>query len=210
MELKDYLALIKPYWWILVVLPLLFAVVGYVGTVRRPATFEASTTLTVEKPQAVPQATAPFYQYDEYYSQVAASLFADTVANWLRSPGPVVEIYQKAGLTPPQGPAAVVGRTFRVSKGEDTTVITLTVQHTDRGNAVLIVETAKSVLNSKVDELKSRNNDPSYFQLAATPAEVFEAKTNPILVGLMGVVSGFVVSLVLVLLWASLRPTRRA
>ena len=209
MEFTDYLSILRRYAALVAGTTILFFSLGYLGTVRRPPSFEASTTLTVEKPQSIPQATSQFYQYDEYYSQLASTLFADTIANWLRSPGPVVEIYQKAGLTPPQGSAAVVGRTFRVSKGEDTTVITLTVQDRDSGDAAKIIETAKGVLNAKVDELKTRNNDPSYFTLAATPAEVFRLRQNPVMTALLGAVSGLFVSLVVAFVLASLKAPRR-
>lgn len=209
MELRDYLAMLKPYTWLLVGIPVLFAFIGYIGTVRRPPTFEASTTLTVEKPQAIPQVASNFYQYDEYYSQLAAALFADTIANWLRSPGPVVEVYEQAGLTPPEGGAAEIARTFRVSKGDKTTVITLTVQNREGGNAARIAEAAKSVINRKVDELRVRNNDPNYFSIDMTAAKVFEVSTNPYLIAILGLVTGLVVALVFAFLLAAIRPVRQ-
>jgi capsular polysaccharide biosynthesis protein len=209
MELREYVELLRRYAWLIVGLPVAFFVIGYVVTVNRPPNFEASTTLTVEKPQAVPQATSPFYQYDEYYSQLAAALFADTIANWLRSPGPVVEIYGQADLPPPSGSAAQVARTFRVSKGQEASVITLTVADRNRDNAAKLIEVAKSVVNAKVDELRARNSDQSYFTVAATPAEVFEFTINPYLTAILGAVTGLIIALVFGLLFASLAPRRQ-
>lgn len=208
MEFREYVSLVARFTPLIVGLTLTFMIVGYVGTIRRPPRFEATTTLTVEKPQATAQSGSLFYQFDEYYSQLAAALFADTIANWLRSPATVVEIYEKAGQVPPVGSAAQVGRTFRVSKAEDTTVITLTVEEVDRATAENIIETAKSVINAKVDELKARNNDPSYFAVAATPAKVFEIKTDPTLTALLGGVTGLIVSLVVAFVLTSLSPWR--
>jgi len=208
MEFREYVALLARYTPLIVGLTLLFVIVGYTGTSQRPPRFEGSTTLPVEKPQSVPQAGSPFYQFDEYYSQLASALFADTIANWLRSPATVVEIYEMAGLAPRTGSAAQVGRTFRVSKAEDTTVITLTAVEPDRVTATSVIETAKSVINAKVDELKLRNNDPSYFVVAATPAKVFEIKTNPLLSAILGGVSGLIVSLVLASVLTTLWPRR--
>lgn len=209
MELRDYLAMLRPYIWLIVGIPILLFVVGYIGTLRRPPTFEASTTLTVEKPQAVSQTTSTFYQYDEYYSQLAATLFADTIANWLRSPGPVVEVYEQAGLPPPQGNAAEIARTFRVNKGDETTVITLTVQDQEGGNAAMLAESAKSIINRKVDELRVRNNDPNYFSVDMTAAKVFEVTQNPWIIAILGAVTGLVVALVLAFLLVAIRPVKK-
>lgn len=211
MELADYLTIIRRYAVLVVAIPILFAVVGYIGTLRRPPKYEGSTTLTVEKPQAAPQAASAFYQYDEYYSQLASTLFADTIANWLRSPDPVVEIYATAGLPVPSGGAAEVARTFRVSKGEETTVITLTIQDKDEGNAAKIIEAAKTVINKKVDELRVRNGgDPSYFSIDMTAAQVFTSQDNPVIIAILGAISGLILAFVLVFSFAFLRVGKRS
>jgi capsular polysaccharide biosynthesis protein len=209
MELKDYAQLLRPYFLLILGATVTFFVAGYLITLRKPPTFEASTTITVAKPLAAPPAESNYYQYDQYYSQLASAQFADTIANWLRSPGPVVEIYQKANLPPPSGSAAVVARTFRVSKGEDTTVISVTVKDKSEANALKIIETVKSEINNKIEELKSLNRDVGLFSVLTTPTSVFEVKTHPLISALLGGISGFVTFLVLSLLLATLSPRKR-
>lgn len=208
MELRDYLHILRPYLALLIAIPVGLFLLGYVLSARQPVKYDASTTLTVEKQQAVPQAASNFYQYDKYYAQLAGTIFADTVAGWLRSPGPVVEIYTRAGLPVPSGSAADVGRVFRVGKGQNTTVMVLTVTDVSADNARKIIETAKSVVNDKIAELKSKNNDPSYFLISSTPTETFTVKPQPILTALLGGISGLIVAFALAFILAYLFPAR--
>lgn len=97
MELRDYLKIISKRIWILVVVTLVVTLGSYLFTASKPITFEGSTSINVVIKQST-TSKPDFYQYDNYYSIQASSLFADTVVDWLQDPSNVESIYSQANV----------------------------------------------------------------------------------------------------------------
>ena len=98
MELKGYLKIIRKYWVIIVILPLVSTLIAFYVTRNQPLSFEGSITLIVSPTASENRVDPPYYEYDGYYAVQSSQIFASTIANWFTSPDVVFAIYDEADI----------------------------------------------------------------------------------------------------------------
>lgn len=176
MEVKDYFKVITKNLWIIILITAIFAVVAYFVALNKPASYQASTAISVVK-----QSTAnsqDFYTFDNYYTIQAAGVFSDSLVGLFASPSFVSETFQKAGYEIPDTGIKSLAKIFTAKKQVATSaVVTVNFSDNDEIKARKIIETATTQIKQYVES--SYTGKTGNFEITATePVVVTAPKTT--------------------------------
>jgi capsular polysaccharide biosynthesis protein len=204
MELRDYLKILGNSWLTIALITLAAAGLAAAWSKAQPSKYESSVTMVVNKPNTIPQRSVEYFQYDKYYSIQASSLFADTLTAWLSSPSTAQEIYVKAGLPVPDVNLKKLSRIFKPSRMQPAT-ISLTVREDEKVEAEKLINAAVAVMQDKTTQQHEGDDPDHYFSLISGAVATAELKQDTLLNVAIGLLSGLVLSLILVFMRDYLR-----
>ncbi len=194
MELKDYLEIIKKRIWWLIVIVIITTVGTYWFTVSQPVTYDASSYVNILiKPENTQN-----YEYDNYYSLQAGSLFVDRVINWLQDPSNVTDIYADAQLSVPATNISNLTKIINAKKKAPATV-TILINDKNSQTAQALVNSTKDFISKKTQELTDKGSIKN-IDLDISKTLVSENKPNVMINTIIGFVSGIVLGLVMIFL----------
>lgn len=136
---------------IIISLIIIAVLAGYIFTITRPTSYEASTLLILHKKPEPQEKRTDFYQYDNYYAIQAAGLEADNLSVIIASPSAVKEIYEKAEISLPVIALKKLAKTFKTKKVLAINVLDIFIEKPSEQEAKLLVKTAAEVLREKTD-----------------------------------------------------------
>ncbi len=205
MDIKDYAAIIKKNGVLLIGIVLVFIITTYLFTANKAATFESSATLEVVRSQQQDQLKVSYYQYDSYYSGLAASSLSDNMLGWLSSSSTVAEVFKDAGYPLPSGDAKTLAKVFTAKKKLATSaVIDISYTSTDQEKAKKLVKGAVIVLEDKVQQYNKVDTSADFNSISGEPVVVEIPKTYTINV-LIAIFAALFVGLSFIFLRESLR-----
>jgi len=196
MDLKSYLMIIKKHLWLLIITIVIVTLGSYLFTVTRPITYDANSTINVLIKSA--EQAPNYYEYDNYYSLQAGSLFADRVLIWFQDPAIVQEIYQKAQLNLPDVDMKNMSKLINARKKNPASVI-VSMNQADKDTVKKIVDASTSVIAQKTQDL-TKNESIKNIVLDISPTVVSEKKPATLLNTLIGLAAGLILGLALVFL----------
>jgi capsular polysaccharide biosynthesis protein len=178
MDLKDYVAILRKNWIFLLVIIIVFGLVAYLFTWKKPITYTATNTIEVAK-ATQKQQSLPYYEYDNYYTNLSANSISDNMVGWLSSPATVTEIYQKANLELPKGiNVSDLGKTFTAKKKVSTTaVVDISLSSSDSNQASELVSSATSVLKDKVEQYNQSSDTGDFHVIMSSPVVIQDTKS---------------------------------
>jgi len=196
--------------WMFVAGATLVFVVIVVGVIAasKPK-FDTNVTLTIDRPNPINQQDVNYYLYDNYYTQQSSGLFADTIINWMQSPGVVQAIYTRAALpVPPVRNVTLLGKIFTVRKYPPATV-SITYRSTDNQQGRALMEAATKELQEQANAFSQKNHNDQLVLHATAPVSA-EVKPFWVLDVLIAVVIGLLFSTFAIFLREYLRPHRES
>lgn len=205
MDIKDYAAIIKKNWFLLLGIIVVFVIATYLFTAKKATTYESSATIEVVRSQQQDQSKVIYYQYDNYYSGLAASSLSDNMLGWLSSPSTVAEIFKGAGYPVPSGDSKTLAKVFTAKKKLATSaVVDISYTSTDQEKAKKLVKGAANVLEEKIQQYNKVDTSADFNSIAGEPVVVEIPKTYTINV-LIAIFTALFVGLSFVFLRESLR-----
>lgn len=193
MELRDYLKIIKKHYKLILVITILVGVSSFIFTLRKSVVYDTSLSLFITR--SAPQDTQD-YKYDGYYAIKAAELFSDTIKQWLESPEVVVEIYKQAEIDLTLKSLRKLRKKFTAYK-MSSQYVEVRFKAKERAEAQEVSRAITKVLQSKTQELTGATKDIS-FSIKGANSVIVENIPKPLLNGLIGLVSGFVLGLFII------------
>jgi capsular polysaccharide biosynthesis protein len=161
MELKEYYKILKSNIAVVIYTAIIIVVVVYAWSVRTSETYSASAILDISRAET--QSTSD-YRYDQFYRLQADEKFAETIVEWLKSPGIARDIFVKAGVNSDQKTMRQLSKSFRAEKLSSNIVAiqysTLTSEEAGKISSAL-----ESVISEKTKSLNSAAKDPNWFQI---------------------------------------------
>lgn len=199
MELKDYLKIISQKFWILVVVTIIAGAATYLFSVMIPTSYDGVAYINVAVKS---QNQGDYYQYDNYYSIQASSLFADTIALWLQDPANASQIYKEAGIDLSKYSLKNLQKLFQIKRKPPATVV-ITLNNSDKDKTEFLIARTINLVESQTkkwaDEELVKNAE------AVTSAPVVLEHKMPILLNtILGLIGGFILGLAVVFLAESL------
>jgi len=194
MELKEYLKIVKKYITIVIILTLLVGTAAFLFSYFKPVSYEASVSFAVNRINAK---ETEDYQFDGYYAIQASDLVSQTVVTWFSTPSVVLEIYEKAKITP-QYDSLEEFATFFNTKKYSAQNINVKFREKTREKAENIATATIEVIGSKVKALNKSSDSNSLFEAQASSPVVVETSANIWLNTVIGLVVGLILGLFLV------------
>ena len=140
---------------------LITVVIVYAWSVRRSETFSASFLLSVGR--LASQDTAD-YRYDQFYRFQADEKFAETIVQWLSSPGVSKSILDKAEVKSDGKTIRQLSKSFRSEKISSSLVgVRYGTQSEDEGKKLAVA--ISSLVLDKTKNMNSEARDPDWFSV---------------------------------------------
>ncbi|OGD65771.1 hypothetical protein A3F08_01670 [Candidatus Berkelbacteria bacterium RIFCSPHIGHO2_12_FULL_36_9] len=197
MELKDYLQIIGKRVWMLILTVLIFTLATYFFTLKQPTTYDASSYINgVIKESAKPN--ADFYQFDNYYSISASTLFTDTIMAWLGDPSNVTEIYETAQQEKPDIKLSKFTKLIKAQKRPAGSV-QIVFNNKDREVAESLTDSTIKFVKNKADSLVKQGMFSGLY-LDTSNSIVVEHKPPVLTSTLIAFVASLILGLALVFL----------
>ncbi|MCH7492262.1 hypothetical protein IID19_01555 [Patescibacteria group bacterium] len=178
--------------WLIILVTLAGLVGSLIFVYLKPAYYDTSIAFSINR--TIIQDTEE-YQYDGYYAIQAADLFSQTVMSWFLTPSVLLEIYEKAGIDPEISSIEEITSRFKARKYSPQNIV-VRYKERDSETATKIATAIISVIEHRGSLANQTIDEQSLFEVkGATPVIV---KRTPViwLVGLIGLISGFVLSTV--------------
>lgn len=208
MDIDLYRQLINRYWVLLLSVIVIVTVGSGLFASTRSESYQGSVYLSVAQAPQANSAQAPFYQYGEFYAIQGSNFLADYFRGWLRDPATIAEILEGAGGGLPNKSLTSISRFFNV---KPLGTVGLQIFHTTSSSdeTTKTLESLKLVLTNRLTSLQEQG---FYEDFAVVPSDVLVKATRPdvMMVSLIGFGSGLVLAVLMLLILASITPSRKA
>lgn len=161
MELREYYKILKNNVSVVVYVAIIAVVIAYTWSVRISQTYNASFLLSISRSEVQPTAD---YRYDQFYRLQADDKFAETMVEWLKSPGVAQEIFAKAGVSTDQKTMRQLSKSFRAEK-LSSNIVGVSYSTQTNEEAGKIAPAVESVVSDKTKSLNASAKDPNWFQI---------------------------------------------
>lgn len=161
MELKEYYKIIKSNISVVIYAILIAVVVVYAWSVKISQTYSASLLLNISRTET--QSTAD-YRYDQFYRLQADEKFAETIVEWLKSPGVSRDIFDKAGIATSEKTMRRLAKSFQAEK-LSSEIVSVKFSTQTEDEAKKIASAAASIVAEKTKNLNSEARDSNWFKV---------------------------------------------
>jgi capsular polysaccharide biosynthesis protein len=190
MELKEYYEIIRKNTSVLVYTIVIVVIVVYTWSIKKSETYSTSFILNIGRTEE--QSTSD-YRYDQFYRIQADDKFADTVSEWLKMPGIVQEISDRAGLSSNSKSLRQLAKTFGAEK-MSSQIIEVRFSPANPDEAGKISSAIASVISDKTKALNADAHDPNWFKVDSsnliTAKNVQDLRLNLSVASLAGLMLG--------------------
>lgn len=200
MELKQHIRVIKKSRYFMVIFSILVMAAAVLFSYSKQTTYTSSISFAVNRINK--QATQ--YYDDSYYGIQAADLFSQTVISWLITPSVLIEIYDQAGIDPKITTVERFTSRFKTKKYSAQNIVAKFTER-DQETAQKISTAIVAVMEGKAANLNRSSDNKALFEIVGTKPVIVKNKINIYLVGVIGLIVGFLFSIVLVYLKEYLR-----
>lgn len=161
MELREYYKILKSNISVVIYTVIIAVVFVYAWSVRTSQVYNASLLLNISRTESQ---TTSDYRYDQFYRLQADDKFAETIVEWLKSPGVAQDIFTKAGISSDQKTMRGLSKSFQAEKLSSNLV---GIQYSTGTNdeAARIAPVIATVVSDKTKSLNADARDPNWFQI---------------------------------------------
>lgn len=172
MELHQYYKIIRKNIHLVAYTVFISVVLAYIWSIRIAETYSSSLLLNVSR---IETQLSTDFRYDQYYRLQADDKFSDTVSEWLKSPGVVQEIFNKADLNTDGKSMRQIRKTFQAEKMSPE-IVEVRFSPKDSGEGKKLSDAISSVISEKVKDINAPANDPNWFRIE--PSNLITAKNS--------------------------------
>jgi len=164
MELREYYKILKSNIAVISYTVAIAVIVAYAWSVRVSQSYNTSLLLNISRTSS--QSTSD-YRYDQFYRLQADDKFAETIVEWLKSPGVSSDIFEKAGISSDQKTRLDLSKSFKAEKLSSNLI---GVKYSTETNdaAEKIAPAISAIISDKAKTLNSDARDPNWFQINAS------------------------------------------
>lgn len=192
-HIPSHLQIITRAKWFILAFTVLTCVVAGTWAAQQQTSYKAVVAFDV---RVANRATTPDYQYGAYYDLKGAEIFTQHLMSWFKTPAFVEDIYKKAGTGYTIDSLSQFTNRFQAKQySAQNMVVNFSDYNETTANklAVAVASVVSERANSQVT-----NTDQSQFNVVAQTPVVVASKTEPWMAAGVGLIAGFVLSLILV------------
>lgn len=161
MEFREYYKILRSNPSIVIYTIVIFVVTAYIWSNRQGEFYSASLNLNISRVETQNSAD---YRYDQFYRLQADEKIADAVEQWLKSPGTVSEILNKAGINVSSKSIRDLSKNFRAEKISSVTVNVRYLSSSEE-EAKKISSAVSAIIDERIKSLNSEARDPFWFKV---------------------------------------------
>jgi capsular polysaccharide biosynthesis protein len=180
------------YRWLIVIATIIGLASALIFSLLRPAYYDTSLAFSINR---INLQTTEDYQYDGYYAIQASDLFSQTVMSWMMTPSVLLEIYQKAQIDPQISSLEEISSRFKTKKYSPQNIV-VRYKERDRQTADEIAQAITTIVQEKAILANQTSEQKALFEVAGTSPVIVERKPVIWLNTLIGLVTGFIFSLI--------------
>jgi len=180
------------YRWLIVIVTIIGLASALVFSLLRPAYYDTSLAFSINR---INLQTTEDYQYDGYYAIQASDLFSQTVMSWMMTPSVLLEIYQKAQIDPQISSLEEISSRFKTKKYSPQNIV-VRYKERDRQTADEIAQAITTIVQEKAILANQTSEQKALFEVAGTSPVIVERRPVIWLNTLIGLVTGFIFSLI--------------
>lgn len=180
---------------------LLGGVVALVSALTAAVQFDTSISFSINRTNTL---ETNEYQYDGYYAIQASDLFSQTVMSWFLTPSVLLEIYDSAKIDPNISSIEELTSRFKTRKYSPQNIV-VRYQERDRATADQIAQAITAVVEQRAADANKTIEQEALFAVKGGTPVIVEKKPSVILNTIIGLVAGFVLSVVTVYSLAYIR-----
>ena len=177
--------------WFIIIVTIIALAASLAFSFLKPVYYDTSISFSINRTNE--QETSD-YQYDGYYAIQASDLFSQTVMSWLLTPSVLLEIYEKANIDPQISSIENLTSRFKTKKYSPQNVV-VRYKERDRQTADKIAQAIITVVEEKASAAIQSSDQEAFFEVVGSKPVIVERKPIIWLNILIGLLGGFVVSL---------------
>lgn len=166
MELREYYKILKLNMAVVFYTIIVLVVIVYAWSVRKSETYSASLLLNISRMEAQ---SSSDYRYDQFYRVQADEKFSETIGEWLKMPGIVAEIMEKANISQEGKNMRALSKSFQADKMAPE-IVEVRYSAASQDDAEKISKSIGIVITEKVKGLNADAKDPNWFSV--TPSSL--------------------------------------
>jgi capsular polysaccharide biosynthesis protein len=190
MELREYYKILKSNISVVIYVTIIVVIATYAWFVRVSQTYSASLLLNISRIETQQSAD---YRYDQFYRFQADEKFAETIVEWLKSPGIAHDIFTKAGVSSDQKTMRQLGKSFSSEKlASNLAGVQFSTQTEDEARK--IASAIDTIVSEKTQAINASAKDPDWFRVDSSNLIVLkniqDLKVNLAIAALLGIFAG--------------------
>lgn len=182
----------RKYRWLIIVITVVGVGSALIFSLVRPVYYDTSLAFSINR---INLQETQDYQFDGYYAIQASDLFSQTVMSWLMTPSVLLEIYQKAEIDPQISSLEEISSRFKTKKYSPQNIV-IRYKERDHQTADKIAQAISSVIQEKANLANQTSEQKALFEVIGTNPVIVEKKPIIWLNSLIGLISGFIFSLI--------------
>lgn len=180
------------YRWLIVGVTIIGALAALLFAIITPVQYDTSIAFFINRTNIVETTE---YQFDGYYAIQASDLFSQTVMSWFLTPSVLLEIYDRADIDPQISSIEEITSRFKTRKYSPQNVV-VRYQERDRETADKIAWAIIDVVQEKAAAANQTADEKALFEVMGGAPVIVEDRPHAPLNTVIGLVAGFVLSIV--------------
>lgn len=186
MELKEYLNIVKKYKGLFIgtVIAVVLGSLAYFSL--RPVSYNVSLALNISRSGG--QATSD-YKYDDFYRIQADEKFAETVAEWLKTPRVAEDIYQEAGINTQNFSLRKLTKIIKAEKMSSQVVLVSFGAPSGKDGQKIAASVCK-IISQNTQNLNRDQKEEAWFEVLSASPVIRENYFDPKIVIIVSILAG--------------------
>ncbi len=180
------------YRWLIIGVTIAGMLIALIFAMTTPVQYDTSIAFFINRTNVVETTE---YQYDGYYAIQASDLFSQTVMSWFLTPSVLLEIYDRAGIDPQISSIEEITSRFKTRKYSPQNIV-VRYQERDRDTAEKIAMAITDVVEEKAAAANQTADSKALFEVKGGAPVIVEKKPNIAINTVIGLLAGFVLSIV--------------
>lgn len=196
MEFKEYLAIIKSNFKIFGSIVAIVILASFSYFYLKPISYEVSLVLNITRNGLQ---KSDQYKFDDFYRLQADEKFAETLAQWIKSPRVALDIWTAAGNSPENLSLGQLTKLFKAEK-LSSQIVSVKFSTANPETAKKISDSIIKIVSRETVALNQDQQEENWFEIVALSPVILVSRINPFLLFLatlaMGIFLGFWIVLV--------------
>jgi capsular polysaccharide biosynthesis protein len=161
MELREYYKIWRENISVVIYTIVIAAIAVYAWSMRVSQNYNASFLLDISRAENQPTSD---YRYDQFYRLQADEKFAETIVEWLKTPGVAQDIFSRADIGTEQKTMRQLAKSFGAEKLSSLAIRVSFSTQTEE-EAEKVAAAVSNVVSAKTENLNKEARDPNWFKV---------------------------------------------